>query len=92
MTPTTLRSAVLGRRTQPRGSSRHPRVARFPAVIHDGVARVRRTPSRPARSSGPMWSLLLSSYYTHNPTEDAMPDPDAGPSHRPGARILGGPS
>jgi hypothetical protein len=39
-----------------------------------------------------MWSLLLSSYYTHNPTEDAMPDPDAGPSHRPGARILGGPS
>jgi hypothetical protein len=35
--------------------------------------------------AGPGWGAG-----TNNSTEEAMPDPDAGPSHKPGARILGG--
>jgi hypothetical protein len=35
-------------------------------------------------------ALRLHSW-TDNSTEEAMPDPDAGPSHQPRARILGGP-
>ena len=93
MTPTALRSAGFGRITHnPTGSNRHPRLAAFGAAMHHVAGRIRHAPAQPARSNaaGPMWSLLLPSYYTRNPSEEAMPDPDAGPSHRPSARILGG--
>ena len=92
MTPTTLRAAGRGR-TGTTSSTQNARTARFTAARHHGADRGRRAPAQAVRSPhgvGPAWSLPLP--YTHNPTEDAMPDPDAGPSHEPGARILGGPS
>jgi hypothetical protein len=39
-----------------------------------------------------VWSLERSARALRTPTEEAMPDPDAGPSHEPRARILGGPA
>jgi hypothetical protein len=36
------------------------------------------------------WSFERSARSLSTPTEEAMPDPDAGPSHEPPARILGG--
>jgi hypothetical protein len=95
MTRTTLRAADRCRRIQTPGSTPPAQTARFSAVLHHGAGRARRAPATAVRSpqgAGPMWSLLLPSYCTNKPTEDAMPDPDAGPSHEPGARILGSPS
>ena len=95
MTPTTLRSAVTGRRIHTRRSTYEGQSAQFSCAHDHGADRVRRAPGRIDRSQqgvGPVWSLLLPSYCTNNSTEEAMPDPDAGPSHEPGARILGGPS
>jgi hypothetical protein len=39
-----------------------------------------------------VWSLERSGRSLTTPTEEAMSDPDAGPSHEPRARILGGPA
>ena len=39
-----------------------------------------------------MWSRERSARSLRTPAEEAMPDPDAGPSHKSRARILGGPS
>jgi hypothetical protein len=95
MTLTTLRSAGPGRSTQTPGSTPHGHKAQFTSALGHGARRGRRAPAHTVRSqqgTGPVWSLLLPSYRTNNPTEEAMPDQDAGPSHEPGARILGGPS
>jgi hypothetical protein len=85
MTPTTARTAVRGQRTQTKDNIRHRPLSRLGVVRQDGIREARRAPSRGA---APMFSLLLPSYCQMNPkpTEEAMPDPDAGPSHRPGAR------
>jgi len=94
MTPTALRSAP-GRRTQTSGSTHHGTQARFAIALRYSAGRARRALAQRVRShlgAGAMWSLMLPSCCTNNSTEDAMPDPDAGPSHQPGARILGGPS
>ena len=95
MTLTTLRSAGPGRSTQTQGSTHHGQNARFTVALRHVARRARRAPAQTVRSqqrAGPVWLLLLPSYCTNKPTEEAMPDPDAGPSHEPGARILGGPS
>lgn len=102
MTPTTLRPAGHGRRAQAQDNTPRLRRSRFGAAKqHGGLrgwhARLRGlyAPTRHVRApygAGPMWSLLLPSFCTNNPTEEAMPDPDAGPRHRPHARILGGSS
>jgi hypothetical protein len=94
MTPTTLRPAAHGRRAQTSGDNRRLPNRRFSAVFRHGAVRAVRAPASPARPprAAPMWSLLLPSYCTHNPTEEAMPDPNAGPSHKPRARIPGGPA
>ena len=95
MTLTTLRSAGPGRSTQTPRSTPHGHKAQFISALRHVARRARRAPAHTVRSqqrAGPVWSLLLPSYCTNNPTEEAMPDPDAGPSHEPGARILGGPS
>ena len=92
MTLTTSRSAGPGRSTQTPGSTPHRHRAQFSSAVRH-VARP--APAHAVRSQQeavPVWSLLLPSYCTNNPTEEAMPDPNAGPSHEPGARILGGPS
>lgn len=92
MTPTTTRTAARGKRNQTKDNNiRHRPLSRLGATRQYGTGRVRRAPSRGA---APMFSLLLPSYCQMNPkpTEEAMPDPDAGPSHRPGARTLGGTS
>jgi hypothetical protein len=94
MTLTTLRSAGPGRSTHT-GSTPHGHEARFTSALRHGARRARRAPARTVRSqqgAGPVWSLLLPSYCTNNPTEEAMPGPDAGASHELGARIVGGPS
>ena len=39
-----------------------------------------------------VWAPVRPARDSINPTEEAMPDPDAGPSHKPRARILGGPA
>jgi hypothetical protein len=93
MTPTTTRMVACGQRTQVNDSTRRARLSRLRAVRFHGIGRARRAPVL-ARGAAPMFSLLLPSYYqmNPNPTEEAMPDPDAGPSHRPGARTLGGTS
>jgi hypothetical protein len=94
MTRTTLRSAATGRSIQTRGSNRQSRKPQFGTALRTGVGRLRRTPAQPvpATDAAPMWSLLLPPDRTHNHTEEAMPDPDAGPSHKLRARTLGGPS
>ena len=92
MTSTSLRPAD-GRRTQTAGTARHGHTARLTAALRHGAGRARCSTAQTARfrqGAGPMWSLLLPPFCANNSTEDAMPDPDAGPSHRPGARILGG--
>ena len=38
------------------------------------------------------WSLKRAARSLTTATEEAMPDPDAGPSHKPRARITGRPS
>jgi hypothetical protein len=93
MTLTTARPAACGQRTQVNDSTRHARLARLRAARFHGIGRARRAPVL-SRGVAPMFSLLLPSYYqtNPNPTEEAMPDPDVGPSHRPGARTLGGTS
>ena len=93
MTPTTARPAARGQRTQIPHSTPHVSLARLRAArFHSGGA-ARRAPVL-ARGAAPMYSLLLPSYCHTKPApiEEAMPDPDAGPSHRPGARALGGTS
>lgn len=95
MTLTTARPAARGQRTQVQDNTRHV-LARLRAARFHGIGRARRAPML-SRGAAPMFSLLpslLPSYcqINPNPTEEAMPDPDAGPSHRPGARTLGGTS
>jgi hypothetical protein len=89
MTPTTTRPAARGQRTQAQQNSRHAPRSRLRVVRHHGIGHARRA-STLSRAAAPMSSLLLPSYYQATPSEEAMPDPDAGPSHRPGARTLGG--
>ena len=85
MTPTTSRAALRGRRTHEKDNIRRRALSRL------GAARRPRA-SQSMGAPAPMFSLLLPSYCRTNPkpTEEAMPDPDAGPSHKPGARTLGG--
>jgi hypothetical protein len=95
MTPTTTRPVVRGRSTQAQRSTRHSPNERLCASL-GGIGRARGVTAAAVRPLGamPRFSLLLPSYChtSHKPTEEAMPDPDAGPSHRPGARTLGGTS
>jgi hypothetical protein len=94
MTLTTARPAACGQRTQVNDRTRHARLARLRAARFHGIGRARRAPVL-SRGAASMFSLLLLPSYcqtTPNPTEEAMPDPDAGPSHRPGVRTLGGTS
>jgi hypothetical protein len=91
VTPTTARMAARGQRTQAKDNMRHWPLSRLGVARQHGTGRAR---PAPARVAAPMFSLLLPSYCQINPkpTEEAMPDPDAGPSHRPDARTLGGTS
>jgi hypothetical protein len=93
MTPTAARPPARGQRTQVNDGTQHARLARLRAARFHGIGRARRAPVL-SRGAAPMYSPLLPPccQTTPNPTEEAMPDPDAGPSHRPGARTLGGTS
>lgn len=91
MTPTTTRPAARGQRTQALDNTRHALLSLRRVARSHGIGRARRAPVL-SRGAAPMFSLLLPSYCHANPTEEAMPDPDTGPSHRPGTRILGGTS
>lgn len=87
MAPTNTRTPARGLRTKAKLNIR----CQAPSRLGDGRAR-----RASARSNGtaPTFSMLAPSHGQINtkPTEEAMPDPDAGPSHRPGARTLGGTS
>jgi len=92
MTPNTLRRGPGGPGARMRGSTHYEQTARLSRVVRCGAGDPRHAGAQTAGSgcaAGLAWSLLLPSYSTKNSTEEAMPDPDAGPSHEPGARILG---
>lgn len=94
MTLTTARPVARGRCTQiTDGTSRHASLSRLRAIRFHGIGRTRRAPVL-SPGAAQMFSPMRPSYrHTNpNPTEEAMPDPDASPSHRPGARTLGGTS
>jgi len=60
-----------------------------PTVSRSDVP-VRRTQTRGSTHHAQSTPCCVLPGCMNNSTEEAMPDPDAGPSHEPGARILGG--
>lgn len=93
MTPTRQRRAVGGLGTPTALSMRQLAGARRAGLRDRRYAQQVAVPPARSRDGARTWLRLLSSYFTNNPTdEDALPEADAGPSPRPGARILGGPS
>lgn len=91
MVATKLRARPDGRRENMTSKVR-PRIALRGLDSVCNGADGRRREAMPTRGSVATRTLLPSAHCqtTNDTTEEAMPDPDAGPSQRPGGRTLGG--